>query len=226
MKGYKWSLAHLGVTAALLVASLYLIFMWVPTEDTMGIVQRIFYFHVPAAWVAFLAFAVTFAGGLAYLFRRQRGWDNLAYASAEIGVTFATMNLVSGPLWARPVWGIWWTWDARLTSMLALWLIFVAYLLVRAYASPAQAPTFGAVVGIIGFVDVPIVFMAIRWWRGQHPEPVLGGGAESGLDPRMFITLMVSFVAFTLLYLLLLRLRTSLRELEGETETLKFEAGR
>ena len=155
-----------------------------PREATMGDVQRIFYYHLPSAWIAFLLFFVNFLASIWYLFRRSTGADALALASAEVGVSFCTIVLITGPLWARPVWGIWWTWDARLTSTLVLWLIYVSYLVLRHYATGGQVPVLAAALGIFGFVDVPIVYMAIRWFRTQHPQPVIGGGQGSGLDPR------------------------------------------
>jgi heme exporter protein C len=203
----------------MMLLSLFLIFMWVPTEATMGIVQRIFYFHVPSAWLAFLAFFITFLGSVLLLWRGERKWDDLACSSAEIGVLFTSLTLISGPIWAKAVWGVWWVWDPRLTTTLVLWLIYLAYLLIRAYAPAPQAPRFAAVVGIIGFIDVPIVFMAIRWWRTLHPQPVIGGGGE--LAPEMKLTLIVSLIAFTLLYVCLLNLRLGLRRAEETLLALK-----
>jgi len=213
-----------GLGLAAMLVALFLIFMWVPTEKTMGIVQRIFYFHVASAWLAFLAFFITFLGSILFLWRGRRGWDELAYSSAEIGVLFNSLTLISGPIWAKPVWGVWWVWDPRLTTTLVLWLIYLAYLLVRAYAPAPQAPRFAAVVGIIGFIDVPIVFMAIRWWRTLHPQPVIGGGGKLG--PEMVLTLIVSLIAFTFLYVCLLRLRLSLRRAEETLSALKGQLGR
>ncbi len=209
----------LGLTAALFVAALYMVFMWVPTEQQMGIVQRIFYFHVPVDWVAFLAFFMVFLGSVFYLWRRDSRWDAVALASAEIGVVFNTLMLVTGSIWAKPIWGVWWTWDARLTTALVLWLIYIAYLLVRAYASDKQqGARFGAVVGIVGFVDVPIVALAITLWRTQHPGPVI---FEGGLAPSMLATLLVSLAAFTCLFVVLLRERVALRSAETELAKLK-----
>ena len=225
MNGKVTNISLVILSAVLLITALYLIFMWVPTEANQGIVQRVFYFHVPSAWVAFLAFFLVFLGGLVYLKKRDPRWDIMAYSAAEIGVVFTTITLISGVIWAKPIWFVWWTWDARLTSTLVLWLMYVAYLLVRAYAPVSQAPAFGAVLGIMGFVDVPIVFLSIRWWRVQHPTPVIGGGPDSGLPGSMLLTLMVSLAAFTALFFLLLRLRYSLRQMEGEIEELKLGGG-
>ncbi len=219
------NLSLIVLCGILFIVALYLVFMWVPTEANQGIVQRVFYFHVPSAWVAFLAFFLVFLGGLVYLKKRDPRWDIMAYSAAEIGVVFTTITLISGVIWAKPIWFVWWTWDARLTSTLVLWLMYVGYLLVRAYAPASQGPAFGAVLGILGFVDVPIVFLSIRWWRVQHPTPVIGGGSDAGLPGSMLLTLMVSLAAFTVLFALLLRLRYSLRQMEGEIEELKLGGG-
>ncbi len=215
--------ALVGVSFLLMIAALGLVFLWVPTEATMGVVQRVLYFHVPLAWVAFLAFFVVLVGSILYLRKRDDRWDRLAYSSAEIGVVFTTLNLISGVIWAKPVWGAWWIWDARLTTALVLWFFYVAYLLVRSYASETQTRSFAAVVGIIGFVNVPIVFMAIRWWRTIHPGPVVQTG---GLSPSMLYTLIVCLVAFTLFYVVLMALRISLRDAEEKVEALIQETRR
>lgn len=173
-----------------------------PREATMGDVQRIFYYHLPSAWVAFLLFFVNFLASVWYIVRRSLGSDALALASAEVGVSFCTIVLITGPIWARPIWGIWWTWDARLTSTLVLWLIYVSYLVLRHYASGGQVPVLAAALGIFGFLDVPIVYMAIRWFRTQHPQPVIGGGQDSGLDHRMWMAVLWNLLAFSLLALL------------------------
>ena len=193
--------AHLAVTLAWLLAALYMIFLYAPSEATMGEVQRIFYIHVPSAWTAFLAYFLVFLGSVGYLLKRAGFADELAHAAAEVGFVFCTGVLVTGPLWAKPVWGIWWTWDARLTSTFVLWLLFISYLMLRSYLiNPARAALLAAVVGIVGFVDVPIVYMSIRWWRTQHPQPVIAGGEGAGIDPRMLLTLLVSWGAFLCLF--------------------------
>jgi heme exporter protein C len=206
----------LGAGAAIvMLTGLYMVAFYVPTEATMGVVQRIFYYHVPSAWVAFLAFFVVAAGSITYLFNRSRRWDVLASASAEVGVMFCSLVLITGPIWAKPVWGIWWTWDARLTLTLVLWLIYAGYLMLRHYVEdPQRRAAFSAVMGIVGFVNVPLVYMSIRWWRTQHPQPVLAGGEDSGLDPAMFQTLMVCFAGFTLVYVLFLRMRMKIENMQ------------
>ena len=202
----------------LMIAALYLIFVYVPTDKHTGIVQRIFYFHVPLAWISFLAFFVVFICSIIYLRRRTLKWDTFAHASAEIGILFTTLVLVTGPIWAKPVWGIWWTWDARLTATLVLWLVYIAYILVRNYAvTKEQGSRFAAVVGIVGFVDVPIVFIAVKLWRTQHPSTIV---FEGGLTPEMVLTLLVSIAAFTVLYALLVIQSHSIKCLEGEVDSL------
>jgi len=213
---------HLLLTLVWVFVALYMIFLYAPQESTMGEVQRIFYIHVASAWTAFLAYFLVFVGSVGYLWKRARLADDLAQASGEVGFVFCTCVLVTGPLWAKPVWGIWWTWDARLTSTFVLWLLFIAYLMLRSYVlNPGRAEVLAAVVGIIGFVDVPIVYMSIRWWRTQHPQPVIAGGEGSGLDPAMRITLLVSWGAFLCLFAYLLRQRLWLAEARREVRTLR-----
>jgi len=208
-----------GLTLILFVGSLYLIFLYVPTEKEMGVVQRIFYFHVPVAWVAFLAFFIIFLGSILYLWKRESKWDVIAGSSAEVGVVFTTLVLITGSILAKPIWGVWWTWDARLTTALVLWLIYIAYLLVRAYApEESRGARFAAVVGIVGFIDVPIVALAITLWRTQHPGPVIFQG---GLAPPMLLTLLVCLAAFSVLYCLLLIQRVSMKNDEIEIKKLK-----
>ena len=199
---------HLLVTLAWFLVALYMVFLYAPQEATMGEVQRIFYIHVSSAWTAFLAYFLVFLGSVGYLWKHSPGADHLAQAGGEVGFVFCSVVLVTGPLWAKPVWGIWWTWDARLTLTFVLWLLFVSYLMLRRYvSSPGRAETLAAVVGIIGFMDVPIDYMAIRWWRTQHPQPVMAGGEGSGLDPRMWVTLLVTWGALLCLFAYLMRQR-------------------
>jgi heme exporter protein C len=205
----------------LFAAALYLVFLYVPTEAMMGVVQRIFYFHVPVAWVSFLAFFIVFIASILYLVKRSDTWDLLAAASAEIGVVFTTLVLITGSIWAKPIWGAWWVWDPRLTTALVMWFIYLAYLLVRSFAAePARGARFAAVIGIVGFVDVPIVALSITLWRTQHPSPVIFNG---GLADSMVLTLMVSLAAFTVLYALLLKVRLSQKNMENEVKRLKIE---
>ena len=227
-RGDSVRMALLLVTSALMFANLALIFLWVPTESVMGVVQRIFYFHVPLAWVGFLAFAIVFVGSILYLWKGQRRWDALAHSAAEIGVLFTTLMLITGTTWAKPVWGVWWTWDPRLTTSLILWLLYVGYLMLRAYApTPSQAARYSAVMGIIAFIDVPIVYFAVDWWRNIHPEMVIGPLAESGsLEGSMVVTLLFSLLTFTTLFAYLLWERVSLRNAEDSLQGLRYWEGR
>jgi heme exporter protein C len=167
-----------------------------PTEATMGNIQRIFYYHVPSYMAAFTFFFVNLCASVIYLLRRNSAADAVAVSAAELGVIFCSVGLMTGMLWAKPVWGIWWTWDPRLTSTFVLWLIYVSYLMLRRLSATDQAPTLAAVLAIFGFVDVPIVYMSIRWWRTQHPQPVIFGEQGSGLDPAMWPALLINLVAF------------------------------
>jgi len=204
----------LGISFGLMMAALYLVFIYVPTEETMGVVQRIFYFHVPVAWVSFLAFFVVFIGSILFLWKRDEKWDMLARSSAEIGIVFTSLVLITGPIWAKPAWGVWWTWDARLTTTLIMWVIYVSYLMVRSFAvEESRGARFAAVVGIVGFVDIPITAIAITLWRTQHPRPVI---FEGGLAPSMLLTLIICVAAFTLLYVYLLLQAISLKQAEAD----------
>ncbi len=208
----------LGLSFMLMVAALYLIFIYVPTPEGMGIEQRIFYFHVPLAWIAFLAFFVVFIGSILYLWKRGSKWDTLAYSSVEIGVIFTTLVLITGSIWAKPTWGVWWVWEPKLTTTLVLWLIYLGYLMIRSFATDeSRGARFAAVVGIVGFINVPLVFLATHLWRGIHPEGVIIGG---GLAPPMLLTFLVSLAAFTALYFCLLGRRMELRETEAEIRRL------
>lgn len=212
-------LGLLGLSFTLLIGALGMIFFYVPTEREMGIVQRIFYFHVPVAWVAFLAFFIVFVFSILYLWKRQSRFDIVARSSAELGLVFTTLLLISGSIWAKTVWQVWWTWDPRLTSALVMWLIYFAYIHVRSYtADRERGARFAAVVGIIGFIDVPIVALAIQLWRTQHPKALIFDG---GLAPEMLATLLVSLAAFTTLFIVLLRVRVAMRQDEDEIERLK-----
>jgi len=267
------------LTAALLSYALYGALVAAPTEQTMGNVQRIFYYHVPSAWTAFLLFFINFICSIQYLvrsgpvadklanwtviaiglatcvaafairplpqgmepssvattglaiagmyflikkyFSRERA-DALAVVSAEVGVVFCTVVLVTGPLWARPVWGIWWTWDVRLTSTLVLWLIYLSYLMLRRFSTSSQTPLLAAALAVFGALDVPLVYFSIWIFRTQHPQPVIGGGGS--IDPRMLRVLLINWLAFLCFAGLICwsryRLEILQRELE-ETQALE-----
>jgi heme exporter protein C len=219
-------LAVLSVAA--LVASAVLS-LWVsPPDAEQGQVVRLMYIHVPAAWLAYLAFTVVFVASIAYLRTNKTRWDRLAAASAEIGVLFTALTIVLGSLWGRPVWGVWWTWDPRLTTTAILLLIYLGYLAVRRLPdSPAKRGRWAAVVGIVGFVDVPIVHFSVELWRSQHQAPARLLGVPD-LAPAMASALMVGILAFTLLYLYLMavRLRVGRLEERAVAEALSPRVGR
>ncbi len=217
-------LALLG--AALMVVNVYLIFMVAPTDAVLGDVQRVFYFHVPLAIMSFVAFAVVFVASIVYLTRRNAAWDRLAHAAGEVGLVFVSLALVTGIVWARPVWGVWWTWEPRLTTTLILWLIYAGYLIIRNYApNRERGSVYAAVVGIIGFVDVPIVYYSVQWWRSIHPSAVIGPLAEPGsLEPVMQTILLFSFAVFFVLFLYLVVERAAVRRAEDEIRMLRLAA--
>lgn len=204
------------LSVIMFLAALGMVFLYAPREVTMGDVQRIFYFHVASAWVGFFGFFVTFTGSAAYLQRGTRTWDILALASAEVGLAFITMTVLTGMLWAKPVWGVYWIWEPRLTISAVQWLLYVAYVMLRgSLDNPERGARFAAVYGIAAFVTVPLSWFAIRWWRTIHPQ--LFSGGEMAITPPMLSTLLVSLIAFTLLYMALLRARM---QLERERDNL------
>jgi heme exporter protein C len=205
------------VTALLLSFALYEALIGAPTERTMGDVQRIFYYHVPSAWTAFLLFLINFVASVVYLIRRNAKSDILALVSAEVGVVFCTVVLVTGPIWAKPVWGIWWAaGDIRLTTTLVLWLIYVSYLVLRRLSTSGQTPMIAAVLAVFGALDVPLVYFSIWFFRTQHPSPVIGAGGS--LDPRMGYVLLLNWAAFLCLAWLVCWTRYQLEVAKREVE--------
>jgi heme exporter protein C len=204
------------LTALLLSFALYEALVVAPTEQTMGDVQRIFYYHVPSAWTAFLLFFLNFGASIVYLVKRNPKADILALVSAEVGVVFCSVVLVTGPIWARPVWGIWWTWDMRLTLTLVLWLIYVSYLILRRFSSGSQTPLIAAVLAVFGALDVPLVYFSIWFFRTQHPSPVIGRGGE--LDPRMWNVLLINWLAFSCFAVLVCWSRYRLERVKRDIE--------
>lgn len=182
----KYRIAISAVAAALIVFAGYAALYIAPEEATMHEIQRIFYFHV-SAWVAtFTAFTIVFISNVAYLMTRGQRWDSLGVSAAEVGVACCSIGLITGPLWAKPVWGIWWTWDARLTTTFIMWLMYISYLMLRSLLEdPRHRASLSAVFGIFAFLDVPLVYVSNRLWRTQHPQPVFFGGANSGVDSTM-----------------------------------------
>ncbi len=212
------------ITGVMMLVDLYFIFMVAPTDSVLGHVQRVFYFHVPIAIVSFLAFFVVFISSLGYLIKRTPKWDAVAHASAEVGVVFVTLALLTGIIWARPVWNTWWTWEPRLTTTMILWLIYVAYLMVRSYApTQSKGAIYAAVVGIIGFVDVPIVYYSVVWWRSIHPSPVVGPFAQAdALDGTMALVLLFSLITFLFFFTYMVAERMELRNTEEALGRIRF----
>lgn len=225
----RGALNWLGIaTWAVTALALYFIFFVAreATDAIGGQLQRIFYFHVSSAWVAYLGFAIVFIGSIAYLRTGARRWDLLAHGAAEVGVVFTTLVLVTGPIWARPVWGTWWQWDARLTSTLVLWLTYVGYLLLRGLATnPARIGRIAAVVGIIGFVNVPIVHFSVQWWRTLHPRGPTPADLvrDSGLGGGELLAFFTSLAAFTLLFAWMLSARARLGRLQDQVAALEVD---
>ena len=217
----------LGISGLLFLVNLYLIFFYAPTEQVMGNIQRLFYFHLPTVWVGFLAFFIVFVSSIAYLLKRDPVWDRRAYAAGEAGVVFLTVAIVTGAIWAKPVWGVWWIWDPKLTTTFILWVIYIGYMMVRAYApSGERGARWAAVVGIVGFVDVPIVYYASELWRSLHPELVTGPFAETGgLEAAMRTTLYFSLLSFTLVFVYLSRERIAQRRDQDTLGELRRAAG-
>ena len=214
----------LGAVALVNIAvALYMALFYAPTERTMGDAQRIFYFHVPSAWVGFLAFFIVFIASVMYLMRRERKWDALAMSAAEIGVTFTTLVLLTGPLWAKKAWGAFWVWDARLTTTLILWMIYIGYLMLRSTAEGERRARFSAVLGIVGFFDVPIIYVSVTIWRTMHPTLLVND--PGGLAPPMTQTLMVALLSFTLLFAFFLIQRVRLEQARDQVNFLREASG-
>lgn len=202
--------------------ALFMAFEYAPRESTMGDVQRIFYFHVPFALGSFLAFGVVLVASVGYLARRSLSFDRAAHAAVEVGFLYCTLVLLTGPVWAKAAWGVWWTWDARLTSTLMLWLIFASYLFLRTYmADDPRLPRFASVLGILGALNVPVVYYSALWFNVHHPKPtVLRSG---GLDPEMAVAFRVSMLVLTLLLVSLFLKRWTIGRLEAERLLLEAQ---
>lgn len=210
------------VTGVCMLVTIWAILVAAPVDVVQGTPFRIFYFHVPVAWVTFLAFFIVFVASVAYLWRRDERWDWMARAAAEVGTIFTTVTLITGSLWGRTIWGTWWTWDPRLTTTLILWFIYVGYLMLRSYTGrTASGARTAAVLGIVGFVDVPIDYLSVTWWRSLHPPTTY---VQSGLPASAAGTLMFSLFTFTLLFSLLLVLAYQLQRVQTGAEKLRGQA--
>src|SRR5438552_5459223 len=208
----------LGIVAALgLLAGVVMAFGVAPREMTQGNVQRIMYVHVPSVWVAYLAFGVVFFASIAYLWRHAAGADRIAHASAEVGVVFTGITIASGAIWGKPTWGTWWTWDARLTSVAILFVMYVGYLLVRTMIDdPERGARYAAVLGIVAALDVPLVHFSVYWWRTLHQPPSIVKPGPATMPGIILVALLVNFVAFTILYLYFVTKRVGLLRAQQE----------
>lgn len=207
-----------ALTALLIFLSLYLIFGYARIEGTMLEVQKIFYYHVSAALTVFVAFGVNCVYSIKYLIKRKPEDDLLAVAAAELGLIFCTIALLSGPIWARYAWNTWWNWEARLTSTLVLWLMYVGYFILRAALEADKRRVYAAVLGIIAYIDVPIVYYAVDIWQtGLHPDR----GTKWNLETTMRQTWMVALLAFLLLFVFLLLVRYRMKKAEARYENLQ-----
>jgi heme exporter protein C len=218
MKSQKISTALFAMLLVLLPIDFYLIFKVAPTERIMGDVQRIFYLHVPLAISAYAGFTTVFIASIMFLWRKNLFWDTVAYTAAEIGVLFSTLVIITGSFWARPVWNVWWTWDPRLLTMFILWFIYVGYFILRkGIPERLKKARYSAVLGIIGFLDVPIVRLATKWWRSVHPRLKSEGG---GLDPVMLKVLLFSMLTFMLFAVFLFLFRYGVARLDERSSML------
>jgi len=232
--GFNWGIALTITSAILMLIALYMALLWAPdaanlTSPAERYAQRIFYFHVPSAWIGFLAFIVSAVVAIIYLITRNPKWDMWGLASVEIGLTFFTMVLISGSIWAKPTWNVWWTWDPRLTISAIGWLLYLGYLMLRgAIDNPEREARFAAVYAILAALSVPINWMAIRWWRTIHPAVVAANESQDaqggfGLSDNIRNTLMFCLFAFTVFYITLMYHRIKQERLKRQVDTLKQE---
>jgi heme exporter protein C len=217
------------LTLFFVVIGLYWGLVKAPPDAYQGDVQRIMYLHIPTILTAYLSFFIVFVGSCLYLWKREKRDDILAYSAAEIGVLLTGLTIIEGSIWGKPTWGVWWTWDARLTLTAILFLIFVGYLMLRSLTEDEnRGAVSGAVLGIIGFLDIPIIHMSVYWWRTLHQAPSIlrpDKAPWQNIAPPMLIALTICFVAFILLYFYLLSLRFRLGELREQIKTLRLARG-
>ena len=224
-KTRRWATALAGLAGGSVIAAFWMIFFYVPTERSMGVVQRIFYVHVPSAWVAFLAFGIVALCSLGYLWLKDERLDAIAVSAAEIGTIFTTIVLLTGPLWGKIAWGTWWVWEPRLSLTLLLWFIYVGYFMLRgATENPERGKRFAAVLGIVGAVDIPLIHLSVQWFRSQHPQPVILRPDGPTADPAIVQTLLFSLLAFTLVFASLLLYRYGLERLRAQAEAVRVAA--
>lgn len=219
-RGYLLGTTSLG----LLVVGGYLALVWSPPDVQQHDAMRIMYVHVPTVMMAYLGFFLVLCASVMYLWKRDLKWDRIAAASAELGVLFTALTLAAGSTWAKPIWGVWWTWDPRVTTTAILFVIYAGYLMLRSLQpDPIARAKQAAVVGIVGFLDIPIVHMSVVWWRSLHQGPTFGGLSDPTLDDRMEVALAVNMLAFAVLFLFLLGQRLRLATLEQRRDELLWE---
>ena len=215
----------LSATLLMLPVEIWAVFFHAPVELQMGIVQKIFYFHVPSAYAMYVGFITAAVGSAVYLIKRKDNWDAIAVAGAEVGFLFCVIVLITGPLWARKAWGVWWTWDPRLTTTLLAGMVFAAYLALRSFGGGGDAERrFAAGLAIVGVLDLPIIHYSVKRWQGQHPTVITGSGG--GLDPDMRTTLIISFLFFTMLVVLLIWTRARAERARQRVVEAEIEAAR
>lgn len=218
-----------GLALLFVLLGLYFGLIVAPPDAYQGDVQRIMYLHIPSILTAYLSFFIVFVGSCLFLWKREKRDDILAHSAAEIGVLFTGLTIVEGSIWGKPTWGVWWTWDARLTLTAILLLIFVGYLMLRSLIEDeSRGAVCSAVLGIIGFLDIPLIHMSVYWWRTLHQPPSILRPDKlpwENIHPSMLIALSINFVAFLLLYFYLLSLRTRIGEMEEEVKNLKLHGG-
>ena len=204
-----------------MLVTIYMVFMWVPTEQNLGVSQRIFYVHVPLGWIGMVSIFVVGIASVIHLLTKKNLWDAIAYSAAELGIIFATLILITGAVWAKPVWGVWWSWDPKLTTTLILWFVYVGYLMVRSFSPRgSQGRRYASVVALLGAIDAPIIYLASIWWRTAHPNLNIGPLAESDsdLDSKMYITFFVSLITFTIFYVYVMLERIQMRKCEDDLD--------
>ena len=218
-----------GLTLLSIVVGLYWGLIVAPPDAYQGDVQRIMYLHIPSILIAYLSFFLVFVGSCLYLWKREKRDDNLAFSAAEIGVLFTALTIVEGSIWGRPTWGVWWTWDARLTLTAILLLIFVGYLMLRSLVEEeSRAASSAAILGILGFLDIPLIHMSVYWWRTLHQPPSILRPDKSpweNIHPALLTALAINFVAFVLLYFYLLSLRYRVGDMTEEIKTRRMNRG-
>ncbi|MDE0300518.1 MAG: cytochrome c biogenesis protein [Candidatus Poribacteria bacterium] len=207
------------IAMSFLFLAIYLVFSYAPIETTMLEVQKIFYFHVSSALTVFLAFGVTCLFSLLYLIKRKDKFDTVAAASAELGIVFCTIVLLTGPIWAKPAWNTWWNWEPRLTSTLILWLMYIGYFILRSALTGEKRKVYSAVLGILAFLDVPIVYFSVEIWQGNlHPDT----DTKWNLAPEMVTTWMLTWFALTVVYVFVLMVRYEMERLKTRLEIIQY----